>query len=237
MKMKVIFVLCLSFIFSLSIPAFSSSTNYNQDPNAPENKKPGANINTGGNNTASDIDNYKKMQIGFYAGVGLSRQTSAHFTQGEIYTNLSLQFSVVFDYFVMKNFGIELELGWQNYKTGEKDSVTKNELNYSLQYLFLSVAPILQFSNIYFSFGVYFGFILPGTDLTGSESYSNEPGDYNIPDFGFKLSAGYKFNLSKKIQMFAGINFRAQVFNFRKYNASGSKIVAFYANIGMLFDL
>ncbi len=228
--------------FSLNFNLFSAGYEpgekiYNTDPNAQENQQPYGEKKASASGVENGYVSSKKIQIGFYAGIGLTRQTSAHYTQGEIYTKLAFQFSALIQYFPLKHFGLEAEMGWQNFATKEIDSVTKNELRYNLQYFFISIAPLLEFSGIYFSFGIYFGFIMPNTTIEGSENYDDDLDKYTEPDFGVKMTAGYQFELSGKIDMFLGINVRAQVYNFRTYNESGSKIIAFYFNIGLLFDL
>ncbi len=171
----------------------------------------------------------RALYFGFQIGFGLSKQNSGAYEFSNTKPKFSYSFSVTGLYYFMKEFAIRFELGNHFLRSRDINEIDAggngNYSNYDLQYLFVSIAPMIQFKRIYFYFGIYFGFIMKA-QFDSNNNQDSKLSMYTLPDIGLLFGIGYMFKVSEKVNISAGIELKNQLNTFRIYNLAGGKIFA-----------
>ncbi len=182
------------------------------------------------------VDLDRKLYLGIDLGFGASKQMATSFENGENTLKLSYQIGVSLTYFLNRVFAVNLEVGNHLLSCKDEDTKSSDYVDYTLNYIFISVSPLFKFKTFFFSFGFYFGFIAKTVFSASSLSF-NEYKYYNSPDIGLKIGLGYIFRVSRKMEMSIGVQTKIQLQNFRILEQYGGQIFAAYLQTGLLFEM
>lgn len=182
----------------------------------------------------------KKFLIGMNLGIGMSllrkgTLQGSSLQEGLIKPAFTTEFAFRATYFFNKTFGLLFDLGTHILKTNETGPDGKYR-KYSLNYVYLTVSPIVNIKNFYIFTGIYMSLIVKG-EHDDNVSTTQSIDTYTIPQFGLHCGAGYRFDIDKHVGLLAGIELKYQFRNFNKESQYGSNIIAIYATVGVLLNL
>lgn len=211
---------------------------------------PQADIDTGGNNPNENIATSTnaprtipedeligtRFHVGFITGVGLSRNTVGNYAEGKFYNMFSFDFSAAVFYYFSIKIGILAEIGFHHFVTKEENNVLDDYHKFTLDYIYISATPLFAFDNIYFGFGLFFGFPVKA-EYEGTGDLHSKTSYYNSPDVGLTFKVGYSFKSGKNIKMFLGLNLKYQLNNFYTSGGIDGRTIAIYLNFAMLFGI
>ncbi len=179
-----------------------------------------------------------EFMLGLNLSFGMSRnvyRVYASDPDSSIVHGFSSQAACRGAYFFSDNLGVMFELGYNfvNFKEESNGAYEKHQIHY----LFMSIAPMLRLKNVYFFLGPYIGIPLFAEFKDNFGRYDDITGDYTIPDIGFTMGAGYMFQLTHKMYLYAGINVKYEISAFKQTSSNKNRYLSIYVDVSLLFDL
>ncbi len=185
----------------------------------------------------SGTDEIKRpVLLGINFSPGATWQLSETITNGENSPSFALNTGIKGMFHFSNSVGIISGLQINNMVLKEKSNTLTRE--YNLVYFQLTLGPFIRYKNLFFSTGMYMGFIIKGTKTENGTNTITQS-DYTMPDLGLILSFGYLLKTYKTFHIYLDIKLKYEMNDFLKNSLSSpsSKIFGLYFDISFLFNL